>query len=567
MNVAAIVVSLICGGFVVYGVKASYDTWRLMKSGPAKPQREYDLRAVSRYFRDIATGEQSLPDHEWADLDMDAVFARLDRTASWPGQHLLYARLRSEALSFSDLRQFDAAVSRLAGDTAERNRIQRLLERLRHAPASTLPALFGGALPVLGRGARLIPLLTVVSLATLVATAWLPKLIVGTVLLILVNLAVRLSVQSRLEAFLPAVRSLDTMLRTAKALAYVSTPELAATVAPLSRRDAHLALVARATRWLSFEPRGNVVIDSFYWYINLLFLLDVSAFAWGADALRARSATLRALYEALGTIDVMCSVAVLRGEERQWCRPVFRAARARELDAISVSHPLMEQPVANSMRVDGRNILLTGSNMSGKSTFIRSLGVNAVLARTIHTVFAEAWTGPLLSVRSSIGRADSLLEGKSYYRAEVDAIGAFFWAEGGDQRLILIDELFRGTNSIERIAAAQSVLTELDRGDAIVIIATHDVELLELVPGYAPFHFREEVHEGRLTFDYRLHQGASSTRNALAILELAGYPAGVVERARQTAAVLEGRVQQRIEDQKPTGEQEANTQLEHRAEA
>lgn len=567
MSVAAIVVSLICGGFVVYGVKASHDTWKFMKSGPAKPQREYDMRAVSRYFRDIATGEQSLPDHEWADLDMDAVFARLDRTASWPGQHLLYARLRSEALSFSDLRQFDAAVSRLAGDTAERNRIQRLLERLRHAPASTLPALFGGALPVLGRGARLIPLLTVVSLATLVATAWLPKLIVGTVLLILVNLAVRLSVQSRLEAFLPAVRSLDTMLRTAKALAYVSTPELAATVAPLSRRDAHLALVGRATRWLSFEPRGNVVIDSFYWYINLLFLLDVSAFAWGADALRARSATLRALYEALGTIDVMCSVAVLRGEERQWCRPVFRAARARELDAISVSHPLMEQPVANSMRVDGRNILLTGSNMSGKSTFIRSLGVNAVLARTIHTVFAEAWTGPLLSVRSSIGRADSLLEGKSYYRAEVDAIGAFFRAEGGDQRLILIDELFRGTNSIERIAAAQSVLTELDRGDAIVIIATHDVELLELVPGYAPFHFREEVHEGRLTFDYRLHQGASSTRNALAILELAGYPAGVVERARQTAAVLEGRVQQRIEDQKPTGEQEANTQLEHRAEA
>ena len=565
MSVAAIVVSLVCGGFVVYGVKASYDTWKFMKSGPAKPQREYDMRAVSRYFRDIAAGEQSLPDREWADLDMDAVFACLDRTASWPGQHLLYARLRSEALSFSDLRQFDAAVSRLAGDTAERSRIQRILERLRHAPASTLPALFSGALPALGRGARLIPLLTVVSLATLVATAWQPKLIVGVVLLILVNLAVRLSLQSRLEAFLPAVRSLDTMLRTAKALASVSTPELAATVAPLSRRDAHLALVGRATRWLSFEPRGNVVIDSFYWYVNLLFLLDVSAFAWAADALRARSASLRAMYEALGTIDVMCSVAVLRGEERRWCRPVFRAARARALDAIAVSHPLMEQPVANSVHIDGRNILLTGSNMSGKSTFIRTLGVNAVLARTIHTVFAEAWTGPLLSVRSSIGRADSLLDGTSYYRAEVDAIGAFFHAEGGDQRLFLIDELFRGTNSIERIAAAQAVLTELDRGDAIVIIATHDVELLELVPGYAPFHFREEVRDGALTFDYRLHEGASSTRNALAILELAGYPAGVVVRARQTAALLERRVQQRSEDQKPSGEQEANSQLEHRA--
>ena len=542
MSVAAIIVTLICGGFVVYGVKASYDTWRLMRSTPARTRREYDMRAVSRYYRDVASGVRSLPDREWADLDMDAVFGCLDRTASWPGQHLLYARLRSEALSFNDLRLFEAAVSRLAGDTAERSRIQRVLERLDHAAASTLPALFSGALPALGRGARLIPLLTLASLAMLVATAWQPRLIIGVVVLVLVNLSVRLSLQSRLHAFLPAVRSLNVMLRTAKALADVSAPELAATAAPFSRLDAQLSMVGRATRWLSYEAVGNVVVDSIYWYINLLFLLDVSAFAWSAETLRARSATLRAMYEALGTLDVMCSVARLRSEERQWCRPVFRAGRARAVEAEAMTHPLMEQGVPNSIRIDGRNILLTGSNMSGKSTFIRTFGVNALLARTIHTVFAESWHAPLLEVRSSIGRADSLLDGTSYYRAEVDAVGAFFQANGGDQRLILIDELFRGTNSIERIAAAQAVLSELDRGDAIVVIATHDVELLDLVPGYAPFHFREEVQDGVLTFDYRLHGGACSTRNALAILELAGYPSAVVDEARRTAGVLEARL-------------------------
>ena len=543
MSVAAIVVTLICGGFVVYGSKASYDTWRIMRSSPTRRGREYDMHSVSRYFRDVGSGAPSLPDREWADLDMDAVFARVDRTASWPGQHLLYARLRSESFSFNDLRLFEAAVSRLAGDTAELARIQRLLTRLEHAPASRLPALFSGALPSLGRVARFIPLLTVASIATLVAIAWLPKLILAVVVLVLVNLGVRLSLQSRLEAFLPAVRSLNAMLRTANALADVSLPELAATVAPLSRQDAQLRFVGRATRWLSFESKGNALVDSVYWYINLLFLLDVSAFAWSAETLRARSATLRAMYEALGTLDVMCSVAVLRAEERQWSRPVFRAGRARSLEAGAATHPLMDQAVPNSIRIDGRNLLLTGSNMSGKSTFIRTLGVNAVLARTIHTVFAESWKAPLLAVRSSIGRADSLLDGTSYYRAEVDAIGAFFKGEDGDQRLILIDELFRGTNSIERIAAAQAVLAELDRGDGIVVIATHDVELLELLPGYAPFHFREEVHDGVLTFDYRLHDGACSTRNALAILELAGYPRVVVDEARRTAGQLERRLE------------------------
>ena len=542
MNVAGIVVGLICGGFVVYGVQAAYLTWRLMKSGPKRPAREYDMQLVARYYRDIASDGPSLPNREWSDLDMDEVFQRIDRTVSWPGQHLLYARLRSERLSFADLRQFEAGVARLSGETALRIRIQQRLERLKHTPASTLPALFAGALPALGNAAPFIPLLTIASVVMLAAVAWYPPLVLGMAALVLLNLAVRLSLQSQLEPFLPAVRSLHTMLRTARALCDIATPELALLTGALKSHDARLEWIGRATRWLSFEPTGNVFVDSLYTYVNLLFLLDVSAFAWSAKALRERSASLRAMYEALGTLDVMCSVAVLRNEDRQWCRPVFRAGRARVLEGDNISHPLVEGAVANSIRIDVSNIVLTGSNMSGKSTFIRTLGVNAVLARTIHTVFAEGWRAPMLAVRSSIGRADSLMDGKSYYRAEVDAIGAFFDPDDGQQRLILIDELFRGTNSIERIAAAYAVLAELDRGDSIVVIATHDVELLEMLPAYASFHFREDVQDGALTFDYRLREGACSTRNALAILELARYPSAVLERARRAAATLEGRV-------------------------
>ena len=535
MNIAAIVVALICGGFVVYGAKATYDTWRLMRTGRKRPVREYDMHTVARYFRDRPATARSLPDREWADLDMDDVFQRIDRTVSWPGQHLLYARLRSEDLSFADMRQFEAGVGLLSEDTSLRVRIQRTLERLKHPAASTLPALFAGALPSMSPATRLIPLLTLVSVAMLVAAAWHPPLVLGVGAMVIVNLAVRVFMQARLDPFLPAVRSLDAMLRTATLLADIDVPQLAATIAALRPQGARLGWIGRATRWLSFEPSGNVLLDFSYTYANLLFLLDVSAFAWSAEEIRARSATIRAVYEALGALDVMCSVAVLRGEERQWCRPVFRAGRTRALDADAISHPLMDDAVPNSLRVDGRSNVLTGSNMSGKSTFIRTLGVNAVLARTIHTAFARGWHAPLLAVRSSIGRADSLLDGKSYYRAEVDAIGAFFSAAEGDQRLILIDELFRGTNSIERIAAAQAVLAELDRSDAIVLVATHDVELLDLLPSYASYHFREEVRDGALTFDYRLHDGPCSTRNALAILELAGYPASVVAQAHRTA--------------------------------
>jgi DNA mismatch repair ATPase MutS len=149
-------------------------------------------------------------------------------------------------------------------------------------------------------------------------------------------------------------------------------------------------------------------------------------------------------------------------------------------------------------------------------------------------VFAERWVAPRFTVRTSIGRADSLLEGKSYYLAEVEAIGALLTAAGAP-RLVLIDELFRGTNTIERVAAAKAVLAQLERNHDLVIMATHDVELLDLLPEYVPYHFREEIVNGELTFDHRLHAGRSATRNALAILATAGYPETVVEDARAVA--------------------------------
>ena len=541
MSVAALFVLLICGAFVAYGAKVSIESWRLMRSGLWKDAREYDMVAAARYFRDIDSECDSLPDRTWADLDLDAVFQRIDRTTSWPGQHLLYARLRREDHSFDELCQFEAAVTRLSDDEPLRVRIRWALRPLNHYRASRLPALFGGALPALPPVARLTPLLTVASIGMLVATAWHPPMILGVLAVTVVNIVARLALQARIDPFLPALRSLEPMLRAARTLSSLPVPELATRTMALRADVSRLAWIARAARWLAFEP-GPDLVGMIYTYINLLLLIDVSTFVWSADAIRDRRGTIRQIYEALGDLDVMTSVATLRAEPRPWCRPVFRDGREHALDVVALTHPLLDGAVPNSLQLDGHNIVLTGSNMSGKSTFVRTIGVNAVLARTIHTVFAERWRAPRLAVRTSIGRADSLLEGTSYYRAEVDAVGALFSRPSDEQRLILIDELFRGTNSIERIAAARAVLVELDRGDSLVIVATHDVELLELLPAYGSYHFREEVRDGMLTFDYCLHPGACSTRNALAILELAGYPDSVVAEARATAAMLEQRV-------------------------
>ncbi|HEY7396604.1 MAG TPA: hypothetical protein VH559_17230 [Gemmatimonadaceae bacterium] len=202
----------------------------------------------------------------------------------------------------------------------------------------------------------------------------------------------------------------------------------------------------------------------------------------------------------------------------------------------AVIHPLLAHPVANSLEVRASSVLITGSNMSGKTTFVRAIGVNAVLAQTLHTICAEQWHAPMLRVRTSIGRSDSIMDGKSCYLAEVESVHALIRAkETGAQHLFLLDEIFRGTNTTERVAAANAVLTYLNRGSDIVFVATHDIEVIDLLgDAYTPHHFREEISDTAISFDYRIHPGPASTRNALALLEAMQYPRDLVAHALAT---------------------------------
>jgi len=149
-------------------------------------------------------------------------------------------------------------------------------------------------------------------------------------------------------------------------------------------------------------------------------------------------------------------------------------------------------------------------------------------------------------VRSAIGRSDDLAAGKSYYLVEVEAILDLL--RGGaqsEQHLFLFDELFRGTNTIERLAAGEAVLKALPldsegRGQHIVIAATHDGELVQMLEGvYDPYHFEETVQSAGLTFDFKILPGPARTRTAIALLEINGAPAAIVEAARKRVAQLD----------------------------
>ncbi|HEX3343153.1 MAG TPA: hypothetical protein VHS09_01220, partial [Polyangiaceae bacterium] len=205
-------------------------------------------------------------------------------------------------------------------------------------------------------------------------------------------------------------------------------------------------------------------------------------------------------------------------------------------------HPLLDDAVPNSVHLEGRGMLITGPNMSGKSTFVKTVAINAVLAQTVYTTFARRYRAPLVRVRTLMNAVDDVQRGRSYYYAEVEgAKGLLAPSEPGTQTLVVVDELFRGTNTSERIGACKAVLAALRRMGHHVLASTHDRELVALLrDDFEPYHFGERVIEGELVFPFELCAGPSTTRNAIALLRHADFPEEVVAEAVRVTEELEG---------------------------
>ncbi|HEX4348527.1 MAG TPA: hypothetical protein VHZ73_13210 [Vicinamibacterales bacterium] len=492
-----------------------------------------------------------LDDRTWNDLLLDEVFAVIDRTTSTLGQHALYHRLRrAPAPAAPDA--FESLTHHLSEDAAARSRAARALRPLQDAHGYNLWWLAGGDVSTPAPWKFMFPFLSAALIVAIPGGLWLHAW--GLVVACMAAAwSINFATLRSNDADADALRQIAPLVRAAVSLGFLDAEGTHSLLAPLCEAPRLRGLAAIA-RWASrnpllTSPDGNFwegivndVFNTVYEYLNLFFLVDRTAVFFGRRHLHTHARTIVGMVEAMGEVDAALSVAGLRADRRAWTRPApFGGGRVR---LHGVTHPLLESAVPNSIDLhppDG--VLVTGSNMSGKSTFLRTIGATVVMAQSLNTCFADFYEAPMFDIQSVIGRADDLPAGKSYYLVEVEALLALVSAaETGAPHLFLLDELFRGTNAVERIAAGESVLRALvdPHGRHVAIAATHDAELVELLDGcYAPFHFGDAVGPNGLEFSYRLTEGVATTRNAITLLRLQGAPASVVNRALDTAASLD----------------------------
>lgn len=527
---------------------ASWSSWRTRNQlllrirsewGRAR-KRQRDMEGIADFFRsrDDAAG---FDDRTWSDLLLDDVFAHLDRTQSTVGQQLLYNRLRSAAGSLDD---FEAIVERAGKDVDGREKAQASLARLNDPSGYNLHRLTRpDALDRKWRHA-LFPLWGGAVFVTLLLSILWPKLLITALIAIPVNFVIRISTARRIGMQVAWFRQVGPLLSAASSLAAMDTFASAGITGSL-KADLHaLKRLGTVARWVSRDPATtNDIVFSAMEYLNVLFLLDANALYFASRDLQARAPQFRRTIETVGEIDAAIAVASFRTELREWTQPGFTTPDARATFA-NLRHPLVQNAVPNSVTLaPPQGLLITGSNMSGKSTFLRTVGINVVLAQTINTCLAERYEAPIYQVRSCIGRADDLLARKSYYLVEVESVLALVRAsDSPEPHLFIFDELFRGTNAVERIAAAEAVLDAIiGRGKPhVALVATHDGELVDLLrESYEVCHFGDELGPEGLTFNYCLTPGPATSRNAIALLKLNGAPESLVRRALERAAELD----------------------------
>ena len=480
----------------------------------------------------------------WTDLDLDGVLATIDRTQTALGRQMLYCRLRS-GTAWTDSPDLEALTARFGHDAGLRETAGVQLAMAGRSLGFGLWVITRPELIRVRWWYWCFPFLALAMLASFVTVPFAPRALVAVFLLLAINMAVRMATAWQIPGLLAPMRQMGPLIHVAERLSHtVSTSDGGS--APIVAEVKHLRALRRIAKWVSRDPLASGDLLAGAWeYLNLLFILDANALLFSARHLKHLGPVLGRVAMWVGDVDVALSVASLRAEPRAWCVPHW--TDLTQTRVVGMWHPLVTSPVANDMDLcAGMGTVITGANMSGKSTYLRTVGNAAVLARVLNTCPAASWEGRSFRVRSLIGRSDDLAAGKSYYQVEADGVVELLRdAEADPPTLFLLDELLRGTNTIERLAAGEAVLQALLGGHAsrsphVVMVATHDGELVSMLEGrYAPFHFRETIGPEGLIFDYRRRAGPASTRTAIALLESTGAPKAVVEAARARAEQLD----------------------------
>lgn len=501
-------------------------------------ERDYNqeqMEAIAAYY-EANRQEGDIDDITWNDLNMDQVYPVLNHTRTSIGEEYLYALLRKPIADLEEMEERERLIQcfldkpeetlRLQKSLAEVGKLMQMsvyhhLQRVHDLPAGKL---FQHILACTAMVA-IIPLCLI----------WPEVMVLFGVILLACNIIAYYQSKAVLD---PCIRLFSFVVRIVGQCENVATVRIVG----LEKYQQELMELTKCFRKFcrgssvvaGGRQMGGDMLDSLMDYVRMLFHVDLIKICTMRMEIQKYQKELFRMYEIIGYMDSMLSVASYRSmEQDQYCVPEFVTDQGILLETEQIRHPLLPDGVTNSLNTR-KSVLLTGSNASGKSTFLKTVAINAVLAQTIHTVLAQSYRSSMFHIASSMALRDNIIEQESYYMVEIKSLKRILDYSQNFPLPVLcfIDEVLRGTNTVERIASSSQILQVLAKQGNLCFAATHDIELTYLLEKeYANYHFEEQITEEDVSFDYRLHTGRTNSRNAIKLLQMLGYDRNVIDAA------------------------------------
>lgn len=496
-----------------------------------------DLERAKSLFRRYENCD-SIDDITASDLDIDEIFFNFDISLSMPGREYFYSLLRNPEYDKEKLSEFDKKVSLYVHDEEKRSKLRSFFLRVGFLNKAN----FFDSIDYFD----LVPIRSILKeyLSVLFVFAGIAFLFVDTpirVVVLIVSLVVNIltyyKARGEIENSVATlgyinrfINIADKMCKEKDTIPNEEYEELVALTQKLRKINRVSLFVTNSSRQTGAGNPLDIMAD----YLRMLFHIDIINFYKTLSFIKANKADIEALYVLLGRIETYATAASVRVAFPSHCKP----DSGEGISFTNLYHPLVENPVKNSIDAKG-GVLITGSNASGKSTFLKTVALNCLFAKTLGIALADSFSMDDYHLFSSMSLRDNLLEKDSYFMVEIKALKRIFdySVNNPDKKIIcFVDEVLRGTNTVERIAACTCILKNLKEHGVLCFAATHDIELTSLLEkDYSNYHFDEEIKDDDVLFNYKLKEGKATSKNAIKLLSIMGFSDDIVESAKKMA--------------------------------
>lgn len=538
LAIALIVLAFFVFGYVNEKKSEKEFLEKLQKEYGQRNNRKYgadELKAIKGYYRHHKDGF-SIDDITWNDLDMWSVYKQMNYCKSSAGDEYLYYLLKNPHIDDYNWDSTEKKISWFKNNQNDRIKLQTALAKMGRSDKYSLFD-YIDKLNDVSDYSNLSDMILCGLYIPAVILCFINALygVIAVIALIVINVSLYFKKKSSIEPFIVCFNYVNKILVNANDILNMQMDVI---------EDENLLLASGIKNLKNFKrfyflvsgnagngPAG-IVLD----YFRMFTHADLIKFKSLLNEIRDNRNEIKDIVTAIGKIDCYISIGEYRTYLKQWCMPVLseKSLNNTYLEAVDIYHPLLENAVANSITVK-KGIILTGSNASGKSTFLKTVALNILLAQSIHTVCAKTYAGLIFALYTSLNLKDSISSGDSYYLAEIKAIKRILEAKKSlDVNVIgFVDEVLRGTNTTERIAASSTILYNMSKQDILVMAATHDLELTSILSDiYENYHFVEEMSGDDVSFPYKISSGKAESRNAIKLLNKLGFDENITSKAQ-----------------------------------